>query len=297
MFVLVFSIEDIDSYVQIKQLCEQIRELKKNKHESRNNNSNVPILIVCNKLDLLLDNKINNRCVNLTDAQQFASSLKSCIYSEVSCKNRIGMDSAFEKLFIQANLPIEMLPSKHRRVSLNLDLTKPQFTKQSFQPQMSNPSEGNGSSSPNGVMNEKLKYLNKDENLTLAGKKESNFTKNSLCVESEGSFKVSAKKSFRKMTFRRPLTEACGAVWLNARRPSIRAELKLLQLKTNGNLIYHQTVDHLNNSGLRNQNYSRVQFLIQSFRKLFCCYANFNPQRQNYINNKKELSLFCCKRQ
>ena len=37
-----------------------------------------------------------------------------------------------------------------------------------------------------------------------------------------------ARKSFRKVTFRRAAAaESWGAVWLNARRPSIRAELKL----------------------------------------------------------------------
>lgn len=46
----------------------------------------------------------------------------------------------------------------------------------------------------------------------------------------------SLRKSFRKVTFRRAggsASDSWGAVWLNARRPSIRGELKLLQFKKN----------------------------------------------------------------
>lgn len=241
-----YSIDDIDSYLQVKQLCELIMELKKSKQDHHRNSHNIPILILGNKLDYLLDNKITSRCVDTNETQQFTSSLKSCIYSEISCKNLIGLDSSFEKLFTQANLPVEMIPSKHRRVSLNLDLTKPQFTRQNII-QAANQQLANSqidkeketgctttycTKGSNKVYNDSSSYVN--------GNGVSSTSNSLMNVDREGSFKMTAKKSFRKMTFRRQLTEACGAVWLNARRPSIRAELKLLQVKSNGNFSYHQ---------------------------------------------------------
>ena len=94
-----------------------------------------------------------------------------------------------------------------------------------------------------------------------------------------GSFKLTAKKSFRKMTFRPKLTEACGTVWLNARRPSIRSELKMLNAKTaktsSNNFFYHhhQSVDQ---KILMNSNYQRNgsvgQIFVQKFRKFFACF-------------------------
>ncbi len=81
------------------------------------------------------------------------------------------------------------------------------------------------------------------------------------------SFKSYARKSFKKMTFRRHnLNEPCGTVWLNARRPSIRAELNLLKMKTN---LKHQLPmkrkSHDDEKGLS----SRKSNLFNSFLKLF----------------------------
>lgn len=321
LFVLVFSLDDIDSYFQVKQLCELIIKLKKNKQDSKNsnNNLNIPILILGNKLDYLLENKIAARCVDLNETQQFASQFK-CLYSEISCKNKIGLDSAFERFFTQATLPVEMIPSKHRRVSLNLDLTKPQFTKQSIQHQCSSPGGPNSSSANAGAegrgsfklggKGSSFKRQNRsaqnNNNLTIANTSGNSnsfsnlsatpsfgnsrepsahngetastitFASNTLNVEREGSFKMSAKKSFRKMTFRRQLTEAYGTVWLNARRPSIRAELKLLQVKTNGKDFFNQ-----NNNSASNE--SRLQVFMNSFRKLFMCHNTADASR-SYVN-------------
>ena len=210
IFVLVFSIDDVDSYVQVRQLCELIRELKKTKQDSKNS-MNVPVLVLANKLDVMLENRQVTRGFDLTELQQqIVATNKSCVFYEVSCKSLIGLDSAFELFFQQANLPVEMTPARHRRVSLNLDLTKPQFVKHPEPIGMSARGGGTGSAAVGGGGGQHLG------------------------VERRGS----GKKNFR-MTFRKQLSEACGAVWLNARRPSIRAELKLLQLKNTGNFIYH----------------------------------------------------------
>lgn len=94
-------------------------------------------------------------------------------------------------------------------------------------------------------------------------------------LSERGSFKIAAKKSFRKMTFRPKLVEACGTVMLNARRPSIRSELKMLNTKTDKSFFYHrhQSVD---TKLLLNSNYQRndsvTQFVIQKARKFFSCF-------------------------
>ncbi|CAF0979821.1 unnamed protein product [Brachionus calyciflorus] len=253
LFVLVFSIDDIDSYLQVKQLTELIVELKKSKQDQRN--STVPILILANKLDYLLESRITQRCVDSSDTQQFVSSFKSCLYSEISCKTSFGLDNGFEKLFNLANLPIEMIPSKHRRVSLNLDLTKPQFSRQLCTQQSSDPFVINNQTHDI----KKNHKITNDSNSFVTGN--GNSSSNSIQVDREGSFKSTAKKSFRKMTFRKHLTEACGTVWLNARRPSIRAELKLLQVKSNGKFTFNQ-------SGLARNNVKKQ--LIRKYKQPRC---------------------------
>lgn len=296
LFVIVFSIDDIDSYLQVKQLCELIIELKKTKQDSKHHNTNVPILIIGNKLDYLLENKILQRCVDLSEMQQFASSLKSSIFCEISCKNLMGLDNAFEKLFTQANLPVEMIPSKHRRISLNLDLSKPQNGR------CLQPLNGLADSAFTAFTNISGNPV-KNNSLRFQKDSPTNHSNHLSTVEREGSFKLQAKKSFRKMTFRRQLTEACGAVWINARRPSIKSELKLLQVKSNRNFIYRQNknVDKRgnqasktntinNNSALfyvrKNQAYdSRINILTQNFKNLFCCHSNNSKSNRNLNRN------------
>lgn len=277
MFVLVFGIDDIDSYFQVKQLCELILELKRTKQDQRC--SNVPILILGNKIDYLLENKLSSRCIDLLETQQFVSTFKSCMYSEISCKNFMGLDSTFEKWFNIANLPVEMIPSKHRRVSLNLDLTKPQFSRllanQNSDPIIINNS---GLTGKNG---QKVPY---EATSYVTGNGISSTSSGYPMGERDGSFKQSAKKSFRKMTFRKQLTEACGTVWLNARRPSIRAELKLLQIKSNGKFTMKKTGLGHDSSFKKyksNINPKRMDFLIKSFKNLFCCHLHRTDSKKN----------------
>jgi small GTP-binding protein len=90
LFIVVFSIDDIDSYTQMKKICEQIIEIKKLKQNSKVNS---PILVVGNKLDLLYDNRIKSRCFNSVDFEKFLSTFKSTFYHETSCKNSIGTEN------------------------------------------------------------------------------------------------------------------------------------------------------------------------------------------------------------
>ena len=128
MFILVFSLDNVDSYTQVKHLLQLIVELKKptakqdSGRHSSGNTSTVPILVVGNKLDLLMDNKVVQRCAELGDIQQMVASTcgpKIAIYSEISALNSMGIETAFERLFTLAALPHEMLPNRHRTVEVN----------------------------------------------------------------------------------------------------------------------------------------------------------------------------------
>ena len=110
LFVLVFNIDDVDSYNQIKQLQDLIFELKKTKQKDNKKHLKIPILILANKKDRLLEKRVGNRN-DPPENQQIitASSFKSSLYFEISCKQSLGIEAAFEKLFLVANLPIEMV--------------------------------------------------------------------------------------------------------------------------------------------------------------------------------------------
>jgi hypothetical protein len=155
-------------------------------------------------------------------------------------------------------------------------MTKPQFGSKMRQGRQSEPYEPFGLLNTN---NEKEPTLTKQ--ISFDKRKEINFETspnepiNSIRLNDRGSFKIAAKKSFRKMTFRPKLVEACGTVWLNARRPSIRSELKMLNTKTDTNFFYHrhQSVD---TKMLLNSSYQRsdsvTQFIAQKARKFFSCF-------------------------
>ena len=285
MFVLVFNIDDLDSYNQIKQLQDLILELKKTKQKE--SKKKIPILILANKKDRLLEKRLANRANEHSSSENHqinASAFKSSLYFEISCKQSLGIENAFEKLFLIANLPIEMLPTRHRRVSLNLDLARPQFsTKFRNSRFQSEPNE------PFALLNSDkesipTKHSQTERKLMSDVNNEGAVSASAALGKSSerGSFKITAKKSFRKMTFRPKLVEACGTVWMNARRPSIRSELKMLNTKTDNNFFYHrhQSVDNklvLNSNYKRNGSVSQV--LSQKIRKLFGCFQNSKEKK------------------
>ncbi len=62
------------------------------------------------------------------------------------------------------------------------------------------------------------------------------------------------KKSIRKISFK---TEAVGTVWLNARRPSIKAELNLLKIKPNRNFIFNNKIYNHYKTTEKDEQFSR----------------------------------------
>lgn len=241
IFILPFSLDDIDSYNQVKHLCQEIRDIKKTKHDKQI----YPILILGNKTDQITDGS-KNRCVDTSYIEQFASTVKSCIYGEVSCKTSKGLEDAFTKIFTLACMPNEMLPNKHRRVYLNFDLNKP----------TSNLSEiGEEPRELSSRYSSRLKQINENASFEGNNGSSSNF-------EREGSFKSHAMKNIKRMTFRRTLNDARAVAQFNARRPSIQTELNLLQIKSKSK--------NLN----RGRHSSRLQSISSSFRKLLCIKCN-----------------------
>ena len=253
----------MESYVQVKQLCEEIKELKKIKHhDSRRLSSS--ILILGNKVDLL-DNNKKKRCVEYAEVQQFCAAFKSCcMYADISCKTLCGLSMAFEAVLIKANLPIEMIPAKHRRLSLNPDAA----SRSCINNHLPHSNESNSRSGDSVSLKDSYAFSKENK---------------------QGSLKE-VRRSFKKMTFRRQqLSEACGTILINSRRPSIRSEMKLLESKsdkskskishynfktritansapnTNGHEINHNSI--LNSDDFCNK--SRLQSFFFNFRRIF----------------------------
>jgi hypothetical protein len=238
IFILPFSIDDIDSYDQVKQNCQEIREIKKEK-------KSFPILILGNKIDCINDNSSKRRCVDASYVELFASTVKSCIYAEVSCKSSKGLEDAFQRLFTQAFLPIEMLPSKHRRIYLNSS-------------QFRSPEPNNFSQIDEKYSVAKRGRFNNNNN--------NNNNTNNNNVDREGSLKAAMKK---RMTFRRTLNDAKACTEFNTRRPSIQTELNLLQSKSKY-------------KDLNRRHPSRLETFSFNFRKLLCLKLRKNDQKKQF---------------
>lgn len=109
-FVLVFSITDISTFEEVKQLWEQIKEV-------RTTYETIPCVIVGNKLDLE-----NNRQVEKFDALNWAySDNLGSAFVEVSAKDDDSIKDIFKMLLDQLKTPRSKYPNKFmiRRSSTN----------------------------------------------------------------------------------------------------------------------------------------------------------------------------------
>ena len=224
IFILPFSLDDIDSYNQVKNLCQEIHEIKKVNRKK----NNFPILILGNKLDILKESR--TRCVDLATVELFASTMKHCIYADISCRTQRGIEDAFQKLFTSYSMPIELLPTKHRRIYLN-----PEQTKSSH------------------LAFETVRPVGETRSNRKMAFKEAH---NNRFETREGSIKKMTK-NIKRMTFRRTLNDARGVAYFNVRRPSIQTELKNLQKKSNVQRTNGKSKSHL-------------EGFMDSLRKLMC---------------------------
>ncbi len=231
VFILPFSLDDIDSYNQVKNLCQEIREIKKVNRKKRN----FPILILGNKLDTLKENR--TRCVDVATVELFAAAMKYCIYADVSCRSQRGIEDAFQKLFTTFSIPIELLPTKHRRIYLNPEQTKTSHLSS----------------------HDTMRPVGETRSNRLMAFKEAH---NNRFETREGSFKKMTK-NIKRMTFRRTFNDARGVAYFNVRRPSIQTELKNLQKKSN--------VQKTNGKSK-----SKLEGLMNNLQKLMCLKFNRN---------------------
>ncbi len=119
-FILVYSIDDLPSFQEIRTIWEQIKE-------QRANFQDLPCVIVGNKSDLE-----TARQVELADAQAWAASegMESSLL-EISAKDNTDVINIFQKLLDQAKIPnIRLLePILKRRLSAKDNHMNPQRQK------------------------------------------------------------------------------------------------------------------------------------------------------------------------
>ncbi|KAL3877148.1 hypothetical protein ACJMK2_034897 [Sinanodonta woodiana] len=161
LFILVYSIDNRDSFDEVSRLHHQILECKAQCKSSSRKLPTIPIMVIGNKCD-----KEPERVIDKSEALKLIEGQSNCGFIEASAKKDINIDEIFVSLFDIANLPTEMSPSMHRRV---------------------HPTYVSGSANSNG------------------------------------------KKG---VSIRRKMSDACGAIAPNVRRPSIRTDLLVAQMRT-----------------------------------------------------------------
>ncbi|XP_045450785.1 GTP-binding protein Rhes [Melitaea cinxia] len=173
LFVLVFAMDCRESFEEVIRLREQILETKASassgSSRGRKQAPRVPMAIAGNKCDREL------KTVQPEEATAYCATQDSaCVFVETSAKRNFHVDDLFYELFVVANLPLEMAPNHHKRVStaFGSPCTLPPTSSQS----------------------------NRSKKCTLS--------------------------------IKRRLSDACGVVAPNVRRPSIRTDLMIMRTKT-----------------------------------------------------------------
>ncbi|XP_042197038.1 dexamethasone-induced Ras-related protein 1 [Callorhinchus milii] len=113
VFILVFSLDNRDSFEEVQRLKQQIMETKSCLKNKTKENIDVPIVICGNKGD-----RDFYREVQREEVQQLVEGDKKCAYFEISAKRNTSLDEMFQALFTMAKLPSEMSPDLHRKVSV-----------------------------------------------------------------------------------------------------------------------------------------------------------------------------------
>ncbi|GAB6026118.1 hypothetical protein CHUAL_012319 [Chamberlinius hualienensis] len=167
LFILVYCIDNRESFEEVCRLREQILETKVYAvdNNGQRKSKRIPVVIVGNKCDRETD-----RVVTSEEVKTYVSGLTCCAFLESSAKKDIHIEDVFCKLFVLGNLPLEMSPSLHKKV-------QPGYA---------------------------------------------------------GFCPVSRKKG---LPLRRRLSDAYGSIAPNARRPSLRTDLLILQAKTSSDSL------------------------------------------------------------
>ncbi|CAG4950724.1 unnamed protein product [Colias eurytheme] len=173
LFVLVFAMDCRESFEEVIRLREQILETKASassgSSRGRRQAPRVPMAIAGNKCDKEL------KSVQAEEATAYCATQDSaCVFMETSAKKNFRVEDLFYELFVVANLPLEMAPNHHKRVSaaFGSPCTLPPTSSQS--------------------------------------------SRSKKCT----------------LSIKRRLSDACGVVAPNVRRPSIRTDLMIMRTKT-----------------------------------------------------------------
>ncbi|XP_067859806.1 dexamethasone-induced Ras-related protein 1 [Heptranchias perlo] len=113
VFILVFSLDNRDSFEEVQRLKQQIVETKSCLKNKTKENIDVPIVICGNKGDRDFYREVPRESI-----QQLVDGDQKCAYFEISAKRNTNVDEMFQALFTMAKLPSEMSPDLHRKVSV-----------------------------------------------------------------------------------------------------------------------------------------------------------------------------------
>nr|XP_046190852.1 dexamethasone-induced Ras-related protein 1-like [Oncorhynchus gorbuscha] len=113
VFILVFSLDNRDSFQEVQRLKRQIYETKSCLKNKTKENVDVPIVICGNKCDREFNREVQNE-----EIEKLVAGDEQCAYYEISAKRNTNVDQMFQTLFTMAKLPNEMSPDSHRKVSL-----------------------------------------------------------------------------------------------------------------------------------------------------------------------------------
>lgn len=113
VFLLVFSLDNRESFQEVQRLKQQIFETKSCLKNKTKENVDVPLVICGNKGD-----REFSREVKREEIEQLLAGDEQCAYFEISAKRNTNVDRMFQTLFTMAKLPNEMSPDLHRKVSL-----------------------------------------------------------------------------------------------------------------------------------------------------------------------------------
>jgi len=123
LFILVYSIDNRESFQEVKRLQDQIFETKATSSAAgpsgwpgRRRKPYVPMVVVGNKCELSRGAAGTVRAVETWELLKLADGRPSCGCLEASAKRNINVEETFLKLFMLASLPTEMTPSLHRKV-------------------------------------------------------------------------------------------------------------------------------------------------------------------------------------
>lgn len=113
VFILVFSLDNRDSFQEVQRLKRQIYETKSCLKNKTKENVDVPLVICGNKCDREFYREVQSE-----EIEQLMTGDEQCAYFEISAKRNTNVDQMFQTLFTLAKLPNEMSPDRHRKVSL-----------------------------------------------------------------------------------------------------------------------------------------------------------------------------------